>query len=770
MAKMIAFDSEARRGLEAGMNKLADAVRVTLGPKGRNVVLEKKWGAPTITNDGVSIAKEIELEDPYEKIGAELVKEVAKKTDDVAGDGTTTATVLAWAMVREGLRNVAAGANPMSLKRGIETAVDAAVEAIKELAKDVDDKAQIAQVASISAADDEIGAMISEAIDKVGKDGVITVEESQTFGMEMDLVEGMRFDKGYISPYFVTDPERMEASLDDAYVLLVSSKISSVRDLVPVLEKVMQGGRPLVIIAEDVEGEALATLVVNKIRGTFKSVAVKAPGFGERRKAMLQDMAILTGGQVISEEVGLKLENVTLDLLGSAKRIIVTKDETTVVEGAGTEEDIKGRINQIKAEIDNTDSDYDREKLQERLAKLSGGVAVLKVGAATEVELKEKKHRIEDAVSTTKAAIEEGVVPGGGVSLLRAQAAVAKAADGLQADEATGARIVGKALEAPLKQIAENAGLEGGVVVQRVRDLSGAEGLNAATGEYEDLVKQGIIDAAKVTRSALQNAASIAALFLTTEAVIADKPEKEAPPCPAAATWTSDDRPGSLSDPSADKESHGARSRSAGLRRVRRQSITSSRASRVSRRTSVSNIVDSSVASSTSSQMNTPMTDPINGNTMNAHSWPRALGSVSAKMAVAMLRAGLTLVLSTGIVTRWIKASVIPATSPPKPGAKRRPVVVSTTNTRSAVKTISTTIIAPMPLNPSRSQPFDAKVPRSQPSRPEAMPKMTIAPKIPPSTWAPHAKAAWCRVIFFASSIPSVTAGLMWQPLTGPMT
>jgi chaperonin GroEL len=525
MPKMIAFDAEARRGLEAGMNKLADAVRVTLGPKGRNVVLEKKWGAPTITNDGVSIAKEIELEDPYEKIGAELVKEVAKKTDDVAGDGTTTATVLAWAMVREGLRNVAAGANPMSLKRGIEAAVDAAVDSIKALSKDVDDKAQIAQVASISAADEEIGAMISEAIDKVGKDGVITVEESQTFGMEMDLVEGMRFDKGYISPYFVTDPERMEASLDDAYVLLVSSKITAVRDLVPVLEKVMQGGRPLVIIAEDVEGEALATLVVNKIRGTFKSVAVKAPGFGERRKAMLQDMAILTGGQVISEEVGLKLESATLDLLGQAKRIVVTKDETTVVEGAGSKDDITGRINQIKAEIENTDSDYDREKLQERLAKLSGGVAVLKVGAATEVELKEKKHRIEDAVSTTKAAIEEGVVPGGGVALLRAQTAVLKAADGLQGDEATGARMVSKALEAPIKQIAENAGLEGGVVVQRVRDLSGAEGLNAATGDYEDLVKLGVIDAAKVTRSALQNAASIAALFLTTEAVIADKPE-----------------------------------------------------------------------------------------------------------------------------------------------------------------------------------------------------------------------------------------------------
>jgi chaperonin GroEL len=510
MAKMIAFDEEARRGLEAGMNKLADAVRVTLGPKGRNVVLEKKWGAPTITNDGVSIAKEIELEDPYEKIGAELVKEVAKKTDDVAGDGTTTATVLAWAMVREGLRNVAAGANPMSLKKGIEAAVAAAVESIKDLSKVVDSKDQIAQVASISAADTEIGAMISDAIDKVGKDGVITVEESQTFGMEMDLVEGMRFDKGYISPYFATDMERMEAVLDDPYVLLVSSKISSVRDMLPVLEKVMQGGRPLLILAEDVEGEALATLVVNKIRGTFKSAAVKAPGFGERRKAMLQDMAILTGGQVISEEVGLKLENTTLDLLGQAKRII-----------------IKGRINQIKAEIDNTDSDYDREKLQERLAKLSGGVAVLKVGAATEVELKEKKHRIEDAVSTTKAAIEEGVVPGGGVALLRAQAAVLAAAEQLSGDEATGARMVAKSLEAPIKQIAENAGMEGGVVVERVKNLSGAEGLNAATGEYTDLVKLGVIDAAKVTRSALQNAASIAALFLTTEAVVADKPEKD---------------------------------------------------------------------------------------------------------------------------------------------------------------------------------------------------------------------------------------------------
>ncbi|MDX6234738.1 MAG: chaperonin GroEL, partial [Nocardioidaceae bacterium] len=497
MPKIIAFNEEARRGLESGMNQLADAVRVTLGPKGRNVVLDKKWGAPTITNDGVSIAKEIDLEDPYEKIGAELVKEVAKKTDDVAGDGTTTATVLAWAMVREGLRNVAAGANPMSLKRGIEAAVEVAVASIKEQAVATESKEQIAQVASISAADNEIGDMISEAIDKVGKDGVITVEESQTFGMEMDLVEGMRFDKGYISPYFVTDPERMEASLDDAYVLLVSSKISSVRDMLPVLEKVMQSGKPLVIIAEDIEGEALATLVVNKIRGTFKSAAVKAPGFGERRKAMLQDIAILTGGQVISEEVGLKLDTVTLDLLGTAKKVIITKDETTIVEGAGTEDDIKGRINQIKAEIENTDSDYDREKLQERLAKLSGGVAVLKVGAATEVELKEKKHRIEDAVSTTKAAIEEGVVPGGGVALLRAQADVLKVADKLTGDEATGARLVAKSLESPLKQIAENAGLEGGVVVEKVKNLKGANGLNAATGEYVDLVKLGVIDAAK---------------------------------------------------------------------------------------------------------------------------------------------------------------------------------------------------------------------------------------------------------------------------------
>jgi chaperonin GroEL len=528
MAKLIAFDEEARRGLEAGMNKLADAVRVTLGPKGRNVVLAKQWGAPTITNDGVSIAKDIELEDPFERIGAELVKEVAKKTDDVAGDGTTTATVLAWTMVREGLRNVAAGANPMSLKKGIEAATAAAIESIKALAKEVDSKEQIAQVASISAADTEIGRMISEAIDKVGKDGVITVEESQTFGMEMDLVEGMRFDKGYISPYFVTDADRMEAQLDDAYLLLVAGKITNVRDMLPVLEKVMQSGKPLVIIAEDIEGEALATLVVNKIRGTFKSAAVKAPGFGDRRKAMLQDIALLTGGQVISEEVGLKLENATLDLLGRAKRVIITKDETTIIEGLGAEEDIKGRINQIKTEIDNTDSDYDREKLQERLAKLSGGVAVLKVGAATEVELKEKKHRIEDAVSTTKAAIEEGVVPGGGVALLRAQDAVTAAADKLTGDEQTGARMVARSLEGPLKQIAENAGMEGGVVVAKVKSLKGNEGLNAATGEYEDLVKLGVIDAAKVTRSALQNAASIAALFLTTEAVIADKPEEAA--------------------------------------------------------------------------------------------------------------------------------------------------------------------------------------------------------------------------------------------------
>ena len=533
MAKIIQFDEDARRHLEAGMNQLADAVRVTLGPKGRNVVLAKKWGAPTITNDGVSIAKEIELDDPYENIGASLVKEVAKKTDDVAGDGTTTATVLAWSMVREGLRNLAAGANPVGVKRGIEAAVEAAVGKIQELAVEVDSKDQIAQVASISAADKEIGELISDAIDKVGKDGVITVEESQTFGMGLEFTEGMRFDKGYISPYMVTDTERMEAALDNPYILYVSSKITNVRDLVPVLEKVMQSGKPLVIIAEDIEGEALATLVVNKIRGTFNSVAVKAPGFGERRKAMLQDMAILTGGQVVSEEVGLKLENVDLSLLGSADKVVVTKDETTIVNGGGSKEDLEGRIAQIKAEIENTDSDYDREKLQERLAKLSGGVAVLKVGAATEVELKEKKHRIEDAVSTTKAAIEEGVVAGGGVTLLRAQTAVDELVKKLEGDEATGATLISRALEGPIKQIAENAGLEGGVVVERVRSLGKpAEGLNAATGEYEDLVAAGIIDAAKVTRSALQNAASIAALFLTTEAVVADAPEKAAAGAP----------------------------------------------------------------------------------------------------------------------------------------------------------------------------------------------------------------------------------------------
>jgi chaperonin GroEL len=529
MPKIITFDADARRSLEAGMNKLADAVRVTLGPNGRNVVLEKKWGAPTITNDGVSIAKEIELEDPFEKIGAELVKEVAKKTDDVAGDGTTTATVLAWAMVRQGLRNVAAGANPMILKRGIELAVAAAVDEIKAQSKDVSEsKEDIANVATISAADREIGTTIADAIEKVGKDGVVTVEESQTFGIELDFVEGMRFDKGYISPYFVTDPERMEAVLEDAYILLCGSKISAVKDLLPVLERVMQSGRGLVVVAEDVEGEALATLVVNKIRGTFKSVAVKAPGFGERRKAMLQDMAVLTGGQVISEEVGLKLENAGLDLLGRARKVVVTKDETTIVEGGGSAEDVQGRINQIKREIDDTDSDYDREKLQERLAKLSGGVAVIKVGAATEVELKEKKHRIEDAVSTTKAAIEEGVVPGGGVTLLRAQPKVRELASSLDGDEATGARIVAVALEEPLKQIARNSGFEPGIVVERVRTAEGPQGFNAASGDYEDLAKAGVIDAAKVTRSGLQNAASIAALFLTTEAIVADKPEEKA--------------------------------------------------------------------------------------------------------------------------------------------------------------------------------------------------------------------------------------------------
>ncbi len=526
MSKLISFDEEARRALEAGMNKLADAVCVTLGPKGRNVVLDKKWGAPTITNDGVSIAKEIELEDPWERVGAELVKEVAKKTDDVAGDGTTTATVLARAMVREGLKNVAAGSNPIALRRGVDAAVEAAITAIHEIARDIETKEQIAQVASISAADNEVGAAIADAMDKVGKDGVITVEESQTFGMDLELVEGMRFDKGYISPYFATDTDRMETELDDPYILLVSSKITSVRDMLPLLEQVMQAGKPLVIIAEDVEGEALATLVVNKIRGTFKSVAVKAPGFGERRKAMLQDIAVLTGGQVISEEVGLKLDTVTLDQLGRARRVQVTKDETTIIEGAGAEDDVKGRVTQIRAEIENSDSDYDKEKLQERLAKLAGGVAVIKVGAATEVELKEKKHRIEDAVSTTKAAVEEGVVPGGGVALLRAQERINQAADKLEGDEGVGARIVARAVEEPLKQIAINAGMEGGVIVDRVRNLPNAnEGLNAATGVYEDLVAAGVIDAAKVTRSALQNAASIAGLFLTTEAVIVDKPE-----------------------------------------------------------------------------------------------------------------------------------------------------------------------------------------------------------------------------------------------------
>ncbi|GIJ32214.1 chaperonin GroEL [Verrucosispora sp. WMMD703] len=531
MAKMIAFDEEARRGLERGMNQLADAVKVTLGPKGRNVVLEKKWGAPTITNDGVSIAKEIELEDPYEKIGAELVKEVAKKTDDVAGDGTTTATVLAQALVREGLRNVAAGANPMALKRGIEAAVANVSEELLKLAKDVETKEQIASTASISAGDASVGEIIAEAMDKVGKEGVITVEESNTFGLELELTEGMRFDKGYISAYFMTDPERMEAVFDDPYILIANSKISSVKDLLPILEKVMQGGKPLLIIAEDLEGEALATLVVNKVRGTFKSVAVKAPGFGDRRKAMLTDIAILTGGQVISEEVGLKLDAASLDMLGRARKVVVTKDETTIVDGAGDAEQIQGRVNQIRAEIDKSDSDYDREKLQERLAKLAGGVAVIKVGAATEVELKERKHRIEDAVRNAKAAVEEGIVPGGGVALVQAGKTAFDKLD-LAGDEATGAQIVKIALDAPLRQIAVNAGLEGGVVVERVRNLDSGHGLNAATGEYVDLLAAGIIDPAKVTRSALQNASSIAALFLTTEAVVADKPEKT-PAAPA---------------------------------------------------------------------------------------------------------------------------------------------------------------------------------------------------------------------------------------------
>jgi len=532
MAKQIAFNEEARRGLERGMNVLADAVKVTLGPRGRNVVLEKKWGAPTITNDGVSIAKEIELDDPWEKIGAELVKEVAKKTDDVAGDGTTTATVLAQALVREGLRNVAAGSNPMALKRGIEKAVAAIVTELGTMAKNVETKEQIAATASISAADATIGEMIAEAMDKVGKEGVITVEESNTFGLELELTEGMRFDKGYVSPYFVTDTDRMEAVLEDTYVLIVNSKIANIKDLVPVLEKVMQSGKPLAIIAEDIEGEALATLVVNKIKGTFRSAAVKAPGFGDRRKAMLQDIAILTGATVISEEVGLKLETAGLELLGRARKVVISKEETTIVEGGGDDAQIKGRIAQIRSEIEKSDSDYDKEKLQERLAKLAGGVAVIKAGAATEVELKERKHRIEDAVRNAKAAVEEGIVAGGGVALLQAATAAFKKLK-LEGDEATGAKIVEVSIEAPLKQIAINAGLEGGVVVEKVRNLDAGFGLNAASGEYVDMIKAGIIDPAKVTRSALQNAASIAALFITTEAVITDKPEpKGANPMP----------------------------------------------------------------------------------------------------------------------------------------------------------------------------------------------------------------------------------------------
>jgi len=529
MAKLIAFDEEARRGLERGLNILADAVKVTLGPRGRNVVLEKKWGAPTITNDGVSIAKEIELEDPWEKIGAELVKEVAKKTNDVAGDGTTTATVLAQALVREGLRNVAAGADPLSLKRGIEQAVEAITEQLHKASREVETKEQIAATASISAADTTIGELIAEALDKVGKEGVVTVEESNALGMELELTEGMRFDKGYLAGYFVTDPERQEAILEDPYILLYGSKISAVKDLLPVLEKVMQASKPLLIIAEDVEGEALATLVVNKIRGTFKSVAVKAPGFGDRRKAILQDIAILTGGTVVSEDVGLKLDNADISLLGRARKVVVTKDETTIVEGAGDAEQIQGRVNQIRTEIEKSDSDYDREKLQERLAKLAGGVAVIKAGAATEVELKERKHRIEDAVRNAKAAVEEGIVAGGGVALLQAAEAAFEGLR-LEGDEATGAAIVKVAVEAPLKQIAVNAGHEGGVVVERVKGLPQGHGLNAATGVYEDLLAAGVPDPTKVTRSALQNAASIAALFLTTEAVVADKPEKASAP------------------------------------------------------------------------------------------------------------------------------------------------------------------------------------------------------------------------------------------------
>ncbi|MDR0627283.1 MAG: chaperonin GroEL [Bifidobacteriaceae bacterium] len=533
MAKIIAFDEDARRGMERGLNELADTVKVTLGPKGRNVVLEKKWGAPTITNDGVSIAKEIELEEPFEKIGAELVKEVAKKTDDVAGDGTTTATVLAQALVREGLRNVAAGANPIALKRGIDQAVDAVVKALLEQAKEVEGKDEVAATASISAGDPAIGSLIAEAMDKVGNEGVITVEESNTFGLELELTEGMRFDKGYLSMYFQTDAERQEAVLEDAYILLVESKISSVKDLLPLLEKVSQSSKPLAIVAEDVDGEALALLVVNKVRGSFKSVAVKAPGFGDRRKAMLQDMAVLTGAQVISETVGLKLENATLEMLGTARKVVVTKDETTIVDGGGDAEAIAGRVSQIRSEIDSTDSDYDREKLQERLAKLAGGVAVIKAGAATEVELKERKHRIEDAVRNAKAAVEEGIVAGGGVSLLQAGKVTFENLS-LSGDEAIGANIVKLALSSPLKQIAENAGLEGGVVAERVANLPAGQGLNAETGQYEDLMAAGIADPVKVTRSALQNAASIAGLFLTTEAVVADKPEKSAPATPDA--------------------------------------------------------------------------------------------------------------------------------------------------------------------------------------------------------------------------------------------
>lgn len=529
MAKIIAFDEEARRSMERGLNVLADTVKVTLGPKGRNVVLDKKWGAPTITNDGVSIAKEIELEEPFEKIGAELVKEVAKKTDDVAGDGTTTATVLAQALVREGLRNVAAGANPIALKKGIEKAVEAVTAQLLAQAKEIETKEEIAATAAISAGDPAIGELIAEALDKVGKEGVITVEESNALGLELELTEGMRFDKGFLSAYFVTDPERQEAVLEDAYVLLVESKVSNVKDLLPLLEKVIQAGKPLLIVAEDVESEALATLVVNRIRGIFKSIAVKAPGFGDRRKAMLQDMAVLTGGQVVSETVGLKLDTVGLEVLGTARKVVVTKDETTIVEGGGDAGQIAGRVNQIRAEIDNSDSDYDREKLQERLAKLAGGVAVIKAGAATEVELKERKHRIEDAVRNAKAAVEEGIVAGGGVALIQAGAKAFEKLE-LEGDEATGANIVKVAIEAPLKQIAINAGLEGGVVAERVRNLPAGQGLNAATGVYEDLLAAGVNDPVKVTRSALQNAASIAALFLTTEAVVADKPEKAAAP------------------------------------------------------------------------------------------------------------------------------------------------------------------------------------------------------------------------------------------------